>query len=204
MSKTPKSLFSLQIFLRPKSWFCIRYHQVEQLKEEIKEKDQQIIKEHCELDKVTKNTQVVQTQLDTVERSQKNLQEQVDTMKIELRKLELVVMEADNERQLDKKNLEQVCCEKDVLGQQLIRRNDELRLLYEKIKIQQSTLQKGESQYRKTMDDVTNMRNSHSRLRTDLTLCQRANQFGDAMQQEVYRLEKELLHERSKVEKFKS
>ena len=33
--------------------------------------------------------------------------------------------------------------ERDILGTQLIRRNDELALLYEKIKIQQSTLTKG-------------------------------------------------------------
>ena len=34
---------------------------------------------------------------------------------------------------------EQVINERDILGTQLIRRNDELALLYEKIKIQQST-----------------------------------------------------------------
>ena len=38
----------------------------------------------------------------------------------------------------------QVISERDILGTQLIRRNDELALLYEKIKIQQSTLTKGE------------------------------------------------------------
>jgi len=37
--------------------------------------------------------------------------------------------------------------ERDILGTQLIRRNDELALLYEKIKILQSTLSKGEIQY---------------------------------------------------------
>jgi hypothetical protein len=42
----------------------------------------------------------------------------------------------------------QVINERDILGTQLIRRNDELALLYEKIKIQQSTLNKGEVQYR--------------------------------------------------------
>lgn len=41
---------------------------------------------------------------------------------------------------LDIKN--QVINERDILGTQLIRRNDELALLYEKLKIQQSTLKK--------------------------------------------------------------
>lgn len=42
--------------------------------------------------------------------------------------------------------------ERDILGTQLIRRNDELALLYEKIKIQQSTLNKGQLQYRDRCD----------------------------------------------------
>jgi hypothetical protein len=38
--------------------------------------------------------------------------------------------------------------ERDILGTQLIRRNDELALLYEKVKIQQSTLGRGQIQYK--------------------------------------------------------
>jgi hypothetical protein len=37
---------------------------------------------------------------------------------------------------------------------QLIRRNDELALLYEKIKIQQSTLSKGQIQYRDRLTEI--------------------------------------------------
>lgn len=47
-----------------------------------------------------------------------------------------------------KKEYDIVIGERDILGTQLIRRNDELALLYEKIKIQQSTLNKGQLQYR--------------------------------------------------------
>jgi hypothetical protein len=36
----------------------------------------------------------------------------------------------------------------------LIRRNDELALLYEKIKIQQSTLRQGEAQYQERLNDL--------------------------------------------------
>jgi hypothetical protein len=35
--------------------------------------------------------------------------------------------------------------ERDILGAQLIRRNEELKLLYEKIKIQQTAITKGET-----------------------------------------------------------
>ena len=48
----------------------------------------------------------------------------------------------------------QVITERDILGAQLIRRNDELALLYEKIKIQNSTLSKGEVQYAQRVEDI--------------------------------------------------
>jgi len=44
--------------------------------------------------------------------------------------------------------------ERDLLGTQVIRRNDELALLYEKLKIQESTLHKGEAQYLQRVEDI--------------------------------------------------
>lgn len=41
------------------------------------------------------------------------------------------------------KDLDQLMNERDTLGSQLVRRNDELALLYEKIRILQSTLHRG-------------------------------------------------------------
>merc|ERR1712071_564668 len=52
------------------------------------------------------------------------------------------------------KELKSVLNERDILGTQLVRRNDELALLYEKIKIQQNTLSKGEIQYRQRLQDI--------------------------------------------------
>lgn len=52
------------------------------------------------------------------------------------------------ERLRQKKELDLVLGERDILGTQLIRRNDELALLYEKVKIQQSTLSRGQIQYK--------------------------------------------------------
>lgn len=48
--------------------------------------------------------------------------------------------------------------ERDILGTQLIKRNEELSLLYEKIKIQKSTLDKGEIYYQDRLNDIMNIR----------------------------------------------
>lgn len=54
--------------------------------------------------------------------------------------------------------------ERDILGTQLIRRNDELALLYEKVKIQQSTLSRGQIQYRDRCAAVTALLDVSSEL----------------------------------------
>lgn len=41
-----------------------------------------------------------------------------------------------------------VMADRDVIGAQLVRRNDELALLYEKIRLHQSTIAKGNAAYR--------------------------------------------------------
>ena len=41
-----------------------------------------------------------------------------------------------------------------MLGAQMVRKNDELALLYEKTKVQQSTLLKGEAQYHERLEDI--------------------------------------------------
>ncbi len=46
-----------------------------------------------------------------------------------------MIMNAEDELKKQKKAYEMVINERDILGTQLIRRNDELALLYEKIKI---------------------------------------------------------------------
>jgi hypothetical protein len=47
-----------------------------------------------------------------------------------------------------KKDLDKVMSDKDVLGTQLVRRNDELALLYEKIRLHKATIMQGNAAYR--------------------------------------------------------
>ena len=61
----------------------------------------------------------------------------------------------------------QVISERDILGTQLVRRNDELALLYEKIKIQQSTLNKVEIQYNQRLEDIRVLKLEIKKLRSE-------------------------------------
>ena len=64
--------------------------------------------------------------------------------------------------------------ERDILGTQLIRRNDEVALLYEKIKIQQSTLYKGEAQYGQRLEDIRVLKLEIRKLRRERLLLQKS------------------------------
>ena len=63
--------------------------------------------------------------------------------------------------------------ERDILGTQLVRRNDEVALLYEKIKIQQSTMYKGETQYNQRLEDIRVLKLEIRKLRRERVLLQK-------------------------------
>merc|ERR1719517_205971 len=81
----------------------------------------------------------------------------------------------------------------------MIRWNEELSLLYEKIKIQESTLKKGEIQYKNRLDESKKQREGIAKLREDIIQAQRKAGNVDDLKKEVYHLQRELLQERTKV-----
>jgi len=69
----------------------------------------------------------------------------------------------------------QVVKERDLIGAQLVRRNDELVLLYEKIKIMQMTLDKGERQYSQRLEDIRVLKLEIRNLRCKIDTLERTN-----------------------------
>ena len=79
-----------------------------------------------------------------------------------------------------------------------MRRNDELALLYEKIKIQQSTLNKGEIQYNQRLEDIRVLKLEIKILRREKGILQKSVANVDDLRREVYHLQRELLRERTR------
>jgi chromosome segregation ATPase len=178
--------------------FKIMYHQIEQLKEEIKDKDSALIKEHFEHHKVQKANEDIKEKLSNAQKRMKNLTNIVETQRAEIKKLESTIQEAEQEKQSQQKEYEGVISERDILGTQLIRRNEELALLYEKIKIQQSTLQKGEIQFKERVDEIAAFKNNIRKLKRELHVARNQVVNIEALKKEIHHLNKELLQEQSK------
>lgn len=110
-------------------------------------------------------------------------------MSNEITKLNRIIKQATEEHEKLKKDMSAVINERDILGTQLIRRNDELALLYEKIKILQSTLAKGEVQYKDKLEDIRLLKFKISDLQAELQIAKnQASMIGD-LRKEVYNLQ---------------
>ncbi len=179
--------------------FKIMNHQIDQLKEEIQAKDHALVREHFDHMRVEKEKEGLRKDKIRVVQQTAELEQLMQGQNAEITKLNHIINEADAERLRQKKEYDVVINERDILGTQLIRRNDELALLYEKIKIQQNTLNKGEVQYRERLEDVRVLKLKIGELKREAHVLRNQVTNVDVMRKEVYRLQKELLEERTKV-----
>lgn len=179
--------------------FKIMYHQIEQLKEEIKEKDQALVQEKFAHHRIMKHCEMIKDQMEKAKKRQQQLQGQKETQQAEIKKLESRIHEAEAERNSQKRKYEEIISERDILGTQLIRRNDELALLYEKIKIQQRTLQSGEISYKQRLEESRALAIKTAALKRELIIAGRQVSDIDDLKREVFQLQRELLRERTKV-----
>ena len=179
--------------------FKIMGHQIDQLKEEIISKDQAMVKEHFELQKSDKLKENVQAELNRKNQLILANHELVHQQDAELKRLTSSIRSMDAESLSQRKEYDQVINERDILGTQLIRRNDELALLYEKLRVQQSALKTGESQYSERLDDIRVLKIKIKDLVRAERVAKGMGNNTDELRREILQLQKELLQEKTKV-----
>jgi len=179
--------------------FKIMSSQIDQLKDEIGAKDQHLTREHFEHMRVDKDKAQIRQQVDETRGKLGEAETAIGGTKLEICKLHLIIDEADSERAKQRKEYTIVLSERDVLGGQLIKRNSELQTLYEGIKIQQSMLRKGEAAYGEKLDDVGALKEQCYTLRAESSALRAAVAAVPDLKRDVVRLERDLLHERTKV-----
>jgi chromosome segregation ATPase len=179
--------------------FKIMNHQIEQLKEEITAKDHALVKEHFDHHKVDKEKEGLKNELTRIRKQIQSSEQIIANQEAEVLKLSAIIQEADAEKTRQHKEYEAVINERDILGSQLIRRTEELAALYEKIKIQKSTLTKGEVQYEERMAEIVLLRERWQEMAAERRISQAQIANVDELRNEVYQLQRELLQERTKI-----
>ncbi|XP_017780088.1 PREDICTED: cilia- and flagella-associated protein 58-like [Nicrophorus vespilloides] len=182
-----------------KSKLKTNMHQTEQLKEDISMKEQLLIKEETILRKITKEKENMKIELNICWDQIRSLREEIVERKDEEKRLHKVIVTSDRMIRDQGKTITQLMNERDVLGSQLVRRNDELSLLYEKIKILQTTLHRGEAQYDQRLQDIKLLKVEIKRLRQEKSLLTKSINNMTDLQQEVFHLERDLTKERLKT-----
>lgn len=117
----------------------------------------------------------------------------------QISKLKYYIACVEQERMKQKKEYEMVINDRDILGTQLIKRNEELASLYEKIKIQQSTLAKGEVQYQERVYEINQLKQHISNLKREYFIAKGKIACIPELKREVYRLQKDLMEAKTKV-----
>ena len=174
-------------------------HQITQLKEEIDTKEADLVKEHAEHNKKDKK---IEDEEKKIEKYKKDIVEKEDKIKnffVEKNNLEAIIKEIEFEKQKLQEEYELVVSERDILGTQLIRRSAEADLLYEKIKINESALKKGEAQYREKIVEISSKKDEIATSMNDIKAYKHQNSAITDLKAETHNLARELTESKLKV-----
>ncbi|XP_026323170.1 cilia- and flagella-associated protein 58-like [Hyposmocoma kahamanoa] len=118
-------------------------YQIEQLKEDITGKETGLKTCEASLNKCHKKTEQLRNEIQMEQTKLSEARADISALRQEEARLNRIVNEGDAARAKLLKDLEGLMNERDVVGAQLVRRNDEISLLYEKIRILEVTLHRG-------------------------------------------------------------
>ncbi|CAH8549942.1 unnamed protein product [Schistosoma margrebowiei] len=173
--------------------------QMNQLKNDLTLCDMNLIKEKLEKNKIEKLNEQLLLNNNQLKLQLNENMNYIELQKNEENKLIQLINNLNNQYNKEKINYNQLLNERDLLGSQLIRRNDELLLLYEKLKIQQILLNNGELQYNKRINDIDLLKNEIKNLRHEKSILKINNKKLNDFKIEINRIEKNLLKEKIKA-----
>ncbi|XP_039537748.1 cilia- and flagella-associated protein 58 [Pimephales promelas] len=151
-----------------------------------------------ERDLFSKNLIEAKDDLQKMKQQAQETKQSNEKLEAEERELLKIIAKADVERIRQKKELDQVICERDLLGTQLVKRNDELKLLYEKIKIQESIINKGHLHYNEKVEDIRLLKLEIKKQRREKNILNKTASNVEDLRQEVFHMQRELLKERTR------
>ncbi|KAJ9584993.1 hypothetical protein L9F63_020654, partial [Diploptera punctata] len=190
-------------------------HQTEQLKEDITSKETLLMKGELDeyfqfnlwliviiiiiaLQKSEKEKETLKLEIKKLKTELKDSKEQIRTLLVKENKLQKAISDADKESKKQKKALEQIVNEREILGTKLAKKNDELSLLYEKINLLQNILNRGEQQYSERLDDIRLLKLEVKKLMHERNVLGKNVDNITDMRQEIFHLERNLTREKLK------
>lgn len=149
--------------------------------------------------KAEKDKDNLRAELHSLRKTISELRREIEEGKQEEKRLRQTVRTAEMDGSRLKKDVDTVTNERDILGTQLVRRNDELSLQYSRMKILTGTIERGEIQYSQRLDDIRLLKLEVKKLRTEKILLSKSISNMSDLRHEIFNLERDLTNERLKV-----
>eukprot|EP00814_Leptocylindrus_danicus_P006369 CAMPEP_0116014336 /NCGR_PEP_ID=MMETSP0321-20121206/6219_1 /TAXON_ID=163516 /ORGANISM="Leptocylindrus danicus var. danicus, Strain B650" /LENGTH=878 /DNA_ID=CAMNT_0003483973 /DNA_START=30 /DNA_END=2666 /DNA_ORIENTATION=+ len=173
--------------------------QNEQLKQEISVKDSAYVKASYEQKNAITQAEQYKSEISRLSLTIRQNGDLVNKQDSEIRQLGALIKRMGDDVQRQHREYDNIRSERDVLGTQLLRRNDENALLYEKLKLQQSILRSGETQYRDRLEDIRFLKLKLKDVQRELNALKGGSVNVGDLSKELLQKHKELLQEKAKV-----
>ncbi|CAF1339533.1 unnamed protein product [Adineta steineri] len=171
-------------------------HQIDQFKQEVQIKEQNFVNLQIEYNKIKKNKEDLVLNIEQLKQELIRKEQMHTNQQIQYKTLDKELSKTNNKTNRQTKQLQLIISERNIVGSQLIRRNDELALLYEKVKIQNSTLYKGEIQYKARLEDIRILKLELKKLHHEKYLLQNQIPNINELKQELFHSQRDLTRER--------
>ncbi|PRW33224.1 flagellar associated isoform A [Chlorella sorokiniana] len=178
---------------------AVTAHQADQLKGEVAVRDGELQREKYDKAKADKDCEALRAELNRVAAQVREQEAAMAEHAAQITQLQGAIAEAEQARLKLKREHDAVVGERDALGAQLVRRNEEARLLYEKVRLQQSALARGQAQYRDRLAEIRALKLKVAGLKRELAQLKSSVANADVLRREVHHLNRELLAERTRV-----
>jgi len=174
-------------------------HTIDTMKEEIRMKETLIAKSHFEKKKLEKEKESLLNQISSQHNELINNKAFIKNMQSSEENMRHTLIELENERKKILNNYNNLVKEKNLMQNQIILRNDEITLLYEKLKLQNSTLTKGEFFYNERIEDIRVLKLEVKKLRREKSLLSIEANSSEKLRKVIHNLQNEAIINSTKI-----
>ncbi|KAH7821499.1 putative flagellar associated protein [Monocercomonoides exilis] len=179
--------------------FVALEQEITQLKETIKQSDKALLEENMKLDQIVASAKVLRKKVVEYEAQLAVAEETVNGHKDQIKQLQQIIATSEAQMHREEEEYKHVMGERQVLSAQLIKRDQELASLYEKMILQQATLEKGENQYNTTVEQMQITKERVIALKAQVDALTARVSLLDELKREAIRLEADIRAEQLKI-----
>eukprot|EP00796_Vickermania_ingenoplastis_P011054 gene11055-7686_t len=182
-----------------KQKFKVMDHQIVQFKEELHIKEKRYQEETSKQKNASNRLAKARRLVNEYTAAFDEAKVKSETISQQIRQLVKIITICDKELSEQQQHFLKISNERDLLGSQLIRRNDELALLYEKLRVHQETQSNGESAYRARIEDLRLLRNKIREINRQAALADFRSKDLKEVKRRLRKLEHSISMEQAKV-----